>query len=91
VEPRHRADLIKRFQIDRRQKTSHLSKGQRTQLALIGAVCPEPISSSWTNPTSGLDPIVRREFIKPSSAPTTPPTRASHRFRSTHLIGEFEG
>src|SRR5271170_2829215 len=33
------ADLMKRFQLDRKQKTSHLSKGQRTQLALIGAVC----------------------------------------------------
>ena len=25
-----------------RQKTSHLSKGQRTQLALVTAICAEP-------------------------------------------------
>src|ERR1035438_5738843 len=36
------SDLLKRFQLDPNQKASHLSKGQRTQLALIGAICPEP-------------------------------------------------
>ena len=36
------ADLLKRFQLDPKQKASNLSKGQKTQLALIGAVCPEP-------------------------------------------------
>src|SRR5436190_20860602 len=30
------ADLLKRFQLDSDKKTSSLSKGQRTQLALIG-------------------------------------------------------
>src|SRR5881398_3240702 len=36
------ADLLKRFQLDATKKTSSLSKGQRTQLALIGAIAPEP-------------------------------------------------
>ena len=48
----------------RGQKTSHLSKGQRTQLALIAAICPEPELLVLDEPTSGLDPIVRREFIQ---------------------------
>lgn len=86
------ADLLKRFQLDPRQKASHLSKGQKTQLALIAAVCPEPELLVLDEPTSGLDPIVRREFIQTvigayhSSDP-------EHRtvFVSTHLIGEFEG
>src|SRR5207244_13270214 len=34
--------LLDRFRLDVRQKTSHLSKGQRTQLALITAICAEP-------------------------------------------------
>src|SRR3954462_12722845 len=34
--------LLDRFDLDPGQKTSHLSKGQRTQLALITAICPEP-------------------------------------------------
>lgn len=86
------ADLLKRFQLDSKQKASHLSKGQKTQLALIAAVCPEPELLVLDEPTSGLDPIVRREFIQTvigayhSSDP-------EHRtvFVSTHLIAEFEG
>src|SRR5205814_2926796 len=35
-------DLLKRFELDQNQKTSQLSKGQKTQLALIGAICAEP-------------------------------------------------
>ena len=48
--------LLDQFRLDPRQKTSHLSKGQRTQLALITAVCPEPELLVLDEPTSGLDP-----------------------------------
>ena len=34
--------LLARFRLDPAQKASHLSKGQRTQVALIGAICGEP-------------------------------------------------
>jgi ABC-2 type transport system ATP-binding protein len=86
------ADLLQRFQLDRRQKTSHLSKGQRTQLALVGAVCPEPELLVLDEPTSGLDPIVRREFIQ-TVIGAYHAADPEHRtvFVSTHLIGEFEG
>src|SRR5215470_17452083 len=33
-------DLLRRFRLDPNQRTSGLSKGQRTQVALIGAICP---------------------------------------------------
>src|SRR6187551_1972294 len=56
--------LLDRFRLDPAQKTSHLSKGQRTQLALITAIAPEPELLVLDEPTSGLDPIVRREFIE---------------------------
>src|SRR5690348_15174452 len=52
-------ELLKRFQLDPSQKTGALSKGQRTQLALIGAICPEPELLVLDEPTSGLDPLVR--------------------------------
>jgi len=86
------ADLLKRFQLDPRQKTSHLSKGQKTQLALVGAVCPEPELLVLDEPTSGLDPIVRREFIQ-TVIGAYHAADPEHRtvFVSTHLIGEFEG
>jgi ABC-2 type transport system ATP-binding protein len=86
------ADLIKRFQLDPKQKSNHLSKGQRTQLALIGAICPEPELMVLDEPTSGLDPIVRREFIE-TVIGAYQSGDPGHRtvFVSTHLISEFEG
>src|SRR6478672_3228085 len=36
------ADLLGRFALNLAQKASTLSKGQKTQLALITAICPEP-------------------------------------------------
>ena len=75
-----------------RQKTSHLSKGQRTQVALITAICPEPELLVLDEPTSGLDPIVRREFIQTviGAYQEGDPGRRTV-FVSTHLISEFEG
>jgi len=86
------ADLLERFQLDPTRKASSLSKGQKTQLALIGAVCPEPELLVLDEPTSGLDPIVRREFIETvigAYHSSDPENRTV--FVSTHLIAEFEG
>ena len=84
--------LLDRFRLNESQKTSHLSKGQRTQLALIAAICPEPDLLVLDEPTSGLDPIVRREFIQTvigAYQEGAPGKRTV--FVSTHLISEFEG
>ena len=85
-------DLLNRFQLDADKKTTSLSKGQRTQLALIGAICPEPELLVLDEPTSGLDPIVRREFIETviGAYQSGDPGRRTV-FVSTHLISEFEG
>ncbi len=86
------ADLLKRFQLDPGHKAMDLSRGQKTQLALIAAVCPEPELLVLDEPTSGLDPIVRREFIQTvigAYHATDPDQRTV--FVSTHLIAEFEG
>jgi ABC-2 type transport system ATP-binding protein len=86
------ADLLKRFQLDPKQKAGNLSKGQKTQVALIGAICPEPELLVLDEPTSGLDPIVRREFIETviGAYQSGDPGRRTV-FVSTHLISEFEG
>jgi ABC-2 type transport system ATP-binding protein len=84
--------LVDQFRLDVRQKTSHLSKGQRTQVALITAICAEPELLVLDEPTSGLDPIVRREFIQTviGAYQQGEPGRRTV-FVSTHLISEFEG
>ncbi len=85
-------ELIDRFQLDPAQRTGSLSKGQRTQVALIAAVCPETDLLVLDEPTSGLDPIVRREFIETvigAYQEGNPGNRTI--LVSTHLITEFEG
>src|SRR5262245_53711714 len=57
-------ELLGRFRLDAAKKVNSLSKGQRMQLALVGAIAPEPELLLLDEPTSGLDPIVRREFIQ---------------------------
>ena len=86
------ADLLRRFGLAAAQKASDLSRGQKTQLALIAAICPEPQLLVLDEPTSGLDPIVRREFIETvigAYQSGEPDERTV--FVSTHLISEFEG
>ncbi|HEY3929343.1 MAG TPA: ABC transporter ATP-binding protein [Candidatus Koribacter sp.] len=85
-------DLLKRFGLRSDQRTGSLSKGQRTQVALIAAVCPETDLLVLDEPTSGLDPIVRREFIETviGAYQESGPGRRTI-FVSTHLISEFEG
>ena len=84
--------LLRQFRLDRNQKAVHLSKGQKTQLALITAICPEPELLVLDEPTSGLDPIVRREFIQTviGAYQEGDPGRRTI-LVSTHLISEFEG
>jgi ABC-2 type transport system ATP-binding protein len=85
-------DLLARFRLDPAQRTGALSKGQRTQVALIAAISPEPELLLLDEPTSGLDPIVRREFIETvigAYQEGDPGKRTI--LVSTHLITEFEG
>src|SRR6266404_3557211 len=85
-------ELLERFRLDPAQRTDDLSKGQRTQVALIAAICPETDVLVLDEPTSGLDPIVRREFIETvigAYQEGNPGNRTI--FVSTHLITEFEG
>lgn len=85
-------ELLERFGLDPTQHTGNLSKGQRTQVALIAAVCPETDLLVLDEPTSGLDPIVRREFIEAVIGAYQQGV-PGHRtiLVSTHLISEFEG
>jgi ABC-2 type transport system ATP-binding protein len=84
--------LLGQFRLDEHQKSSHLSKGQRTQLSLITAICPEPELLVLDEPTSGLDPIVRREFIQTVIGAYQEAAQERRTvFVSTHLISEFEG
>ena len=85
-------ELLGQLRLDDAKKATALSRGQKTQVALMGAICAEPDLLVLDEPTSGLDPIVRREFIQTvigAYQETDPGNRTV--FVSTHLISEFEG
>ena len=85
-------ELLGRFRLEESRKANSLSRGQKTQLALMAAICAEPELLVLDEPTSGLDPIVRREFIQTvigAYQEADPGNRTV--FVSTHLISEFEG
>ena len=87
-----KSELVAQFRLETSRKTTALSKGQRTQLALVMAVSSEPDLLVLDEPTSGLDPVVRREFIQTvigAYQDAAPGQRTV--FVSTHLISEFEG
>jgi ABC-2 type transport system ATP-binding protein len=85
-------ELLERFRLDPAKRTDALSKGQRTQLALLAAICPETDLLVLDEPTSGLDPIVRREFVETVIGAYQEGHPGSRTILvSTHLITEFEG
>ena len=85
-------DLLKQFELDATRKVNAMSRGEKMQVALIGALCPEPELLILDEPTSGLDPLIRREFIRTviGAYQDADPERRTV-FVSTHLITEFEG
>lgn len=90
--PQLQDNLLLRFDLDPKQKANSLSKGQKVQMALIAALCPEPELLILDEPTSGLDPLIRREFIEAvigAYQESDPENRTV--LVSTHLITEFEG
>lgn len=85
-------ELLTRFDLAPDKNVDAMSKGMRSQLGLICAVCPEPEILLLDEPTSGLDPIIRREFLQTvigAYMESAPGQRTV--LVSTHLIGEWEG
>ena len=57
------ASLVDLFELDRRKKIKHLSKGTLAKVSLVLAVAHEPELLILDEPMSGLDPIAREEFL----------------------------
>jgi ABC-2 type transport system ATP-binding protein len=57
-------ELFDRFAIDREQKVRHLSRGTQAQLALALALGGDPELLILDEPATGLDVLVRRDFLQ---------------------------
>jgi ABC-2 type transport system ATP-binding protein len=60
----HARDLLARFDLPAQQKIKTLSKGQTVRLGLLLALAHRPKLVILDDPALGLDPIMRKEFLR---------------------------
>jgi ABC-2 type transport system ATP-binding protein len=87
LDPRRRADLLARFDLDPRKKCRTYSKGNRQKVALVAALASDVELLLLDEPTAGLDPLMEatfREYIREE--------RRSGRtvLLSSHILAEVE-
>lgn len=81
-------DLLNRFDLDPKLKIRNLSKGQRAQAGLITAQAHRPDLLLLDEPSSGLDPIVRRDIL--AAAIRTVRDEGRTVVFSSHLLDEVQ-
>ncbi len=62
IDPKRRASLLERFDLDPTKKTRSYSKGNRQKVALVAALASDVELLLLDEPTSGLDPIMEATF-----------------------------
>ena len=80
--------LRERFELPLETKVRHLSKGQGVRLALLLALAHRPELVILDDPTLGLDPIMRKEFLR--DLVTYLQGERVTVFFSSHLLYEIE-
>ncbi len=58
------SELLRSFDLDPSKRVKHLSKGMGAKLSLLLAIAHEPDVLILDEPMSGLDPLVRDEFLE---------------------------
>ncbi len=62
LDPKRRADLIERFDLDPKKKGRTYSKGNRQKVAIVAALASRVDLLILDEPTSGLDPLMEATF-----------------------------
>jgi ABC-2 type transport system ATP-binding protein len=81
-------DLADKLQLPMKTRVKHLSKGQGVRTALLLALAHRPKLVILDDPTLGLDPIMRKEFLR--DLVTHLQGENSSVFFSSHLLYEIE-
>jgi ABC-2 type transport system ATP-binding protein len=81
-------ELREEFQLDPKQKVKQLSKGQRARAGLLIALAYRPDLLLLDEPSSGLDPIVRRDIL--GAIIRTIADEGRTVLFSSHLLAEVE-
>jgi len=62
LDPRRRADLVERFDLDTTRRGRTYSKGNRQKVALVAALAGDAELYLLDEPTAGLDPLMEATF-----------------------------
>ncbi len=87
LDPRRRAELLDRFDLDPRQKARAYSKGNRQKVALVAALASDAELLLFDEPTVGLDPLKEVEF---QSCVKELTSQGRTVLLSSHILGEVE-
>ncbi len=81
-------DLLKRFKLDPKQRVKSLSKGLAARLSLLLALAHEPEVLILDEPTDGLDPVARDDFLEGVLGAVCERERSV--LISSHALGDVE-
>lgn len=87
-DPRYAEELRVRFGLDAKARVKALSKGQQAKLGLLAAQAHKPDLLLLDEPSSGLDPIVRKDILAAVIKMVSDEGRTV--FFSSHLLEEIE-
>jgi ABC-2 type transport system ATP-binding protein len=88
LDPKRKAELLERFDLDPRRKARTYSKGNRQKVALVAALASDVELLLLDEPTSGLDPLMEaafRDWINQEERP-----RGRTVLLSSHILAEVE-
>jgi ABC-2 type transport system ATP-binding protein len=88
LDPKRKADLLERFDLDPRKKARTYSKGNRQKVALIAALASDVELLLLDEPTSGLDPLMEASFREWINAEER--ARGRTVLLSSHILAEVE-
>jgi ABC-2 type transport system ATP-binding protein len=88
LDPKRRAELLERFELDPRKKGRAYSKGNRQKVALVAALASDVELLLLDEPTSGLDPLMEEVFREVVAEDQRNTGRTT--LLSSHILSEVE-